>query len=158
MWSTEIENALSIKKNFIGCFPEDNLPSLPKNLKLYSKSLIINTRPSNEKGEHWVAIIIHNQKCFYFDSFGLPILSMKLIKFLHPFHVVSYSDVCIQNLSSNSCGKFCIAFIEYVKSKKSYEKFLFMFDNINLENNDKIVEDIYQSMITKKQLKNEHNV
>ena len=76
MWSTEIENVLSNKKNFIGCFPEDDLPSLPKKLKLYSKSLIINTKPSNDKGEHWVAIIIHKQKCFYFDSFSLPILSM----------------------------------------------------------------------------------
>jgi len=150
MWSTEIENVLSNQKNFMGCYPEDDLPTLPTKSKSYSRSLIINTKPSNEEGEHWIAIVIHNENCLYFDSFGLPILSIKLIKFLHNFHVASYSDVCIQNVTSNLCGKFCIAFVKYVKCKKSYEKFLAMFDYLNLNRNDKIVEEIYQRIISKK--------
>ena len=65
MWSTEIEQNLKHDKYFMGCFASDLLPTL-------TKTLIINTKPSNMKGEHWVALVLKKKKCFYFDSFGVP--------------------------------------------------------------------------------------
>ena len=111
MWSHEIENVLSSEKNFMGCFALDSLPSPV--VSTTKTSLIINTSYSHEKGDHWVALVMNKNHCFYFDSFGLPVLSSEIFDFLKPYHKVSYSDVCIQNIDSLSCGKFCIAFIKY---------------------------------------------
>ena len=71
MWSTEIEDILETSPNFLGCFPLDELPSFPKRLPA---SLIVNTDISMGTGDHWLALLMKKDKCFYFDSFGLPIL------------------------------------------------------------------------------------
>merc|ERR1711915_521432 len=85
-----------------------------------------NTSYSHEKGDHWVALVMNRNHCFYFDSFGLPVLSSEIFDFLKPYHKVFYSDVCIQNIDSLSCGKFCIAFIKNVK-KKSLMNIFYLF-------------------------------
>ena len=54
-----------------------------------------------------------------------------------------YSDICIQDINSVKCGKFCIGFIKYVNSKKSYNDFISKFDFVKLYKNDEIVENIY---------------
>ena len=150
MWSHEIENVLSSEKNFMGCFALDSLPSPV--VSTTKTSLIINTSYSHEKGDHWVALVMNKNHCFYFDSFGLPVLSSEIFDFLKPYHKVSYSDVCIQNIDSLSCGKFCIAFIKNVKNKVSYEHFLSIFDQVHLSKNDKIIDTIYQSIQQKSNL------
>ena len=66
MWSTEIENILKTSKKFLGCFPLDELPYFPRRLPA---SLIVNTDTSIAKGDHWLALILQKDKCFYFDSF-----------------------------------------------------------------------------------------
>merc|ERR1711915_1012495 len=111
-----------------------------------------NTSYSHEKGDHWVALVMNRNHCFYFDSFGLPVLSSEIFDFLKPYHKVFYSDVCIQNINSLSCGKFCIAFIKNVKNKVSYEHFLSIFDQVHLSKNDKIIDTIYQSIQQKSNL------
>ena len=147
MWSLEIESVLSNHKNFMGFFPINDLPQPPTpNSKSFYKSFIINTSPSTEEGEHWVTLVIKNKNCYYFDSFGLPIISFKLFQFLNNFRKVSYSDVSLQHHSSTLCGKFCIAFIKYVRSRNSYLKFLSMFDFVNLLHNDVLIESIFKKI------------
>ena len=140
MYSNEIESLLEDNKNFMGCYASDQLPTVPLT---FPKSLIINTATFETGGEHWVAIILHKNKCFYFDSFGLPIINENILQFLSNYKKVTYSDVCIQNTFSNYCGKFCIAFIRYVHSKHSYNQFIDQFDFVKLYKNDLIVENIY---------------
>ena len=136
MWSSEIENILQTSRNFIGCFPMDDLPIFPKRMPA---SLIVNTDISSRTGDHWLALVLEEDECFYFDSFGLPILDETLINYLKPYYnKVTYSDVCIQHVGSNKCGEFCILFIKYVDSKSTYEKFLSVFNHINIEKNDVI--------------------
>ena len=138
MWSTEIENILRTSKNFLGCFPLDELPYFPQRLPA---SLIINTDTSIGNGTHWLALVLRKDQCFYFDSFGLPIVEEYLLKFLEPhYDIVTYSDVCIQHAESKKCGEFCILFVEHVKSKTTYDKFLSHFNIKNLKENDVIVE------------------
>ena len=137
MLSTEIEDILVTSRNFIGCFPLDGLPSLPRQK---TASLIVNTDISMGSGDHWLALVLLEDECFYFDSFGLPILEEALIKYLEPYYSkVTYSDVCIQHVESNKCGEFCILFVKYVHSKSSYEKFLYRFDHLNIKKNDVII-------------------
>ena len=140
MYSDEIESVLNNNKNFLGCYASDQLPTVPSS---FPKSLIINTAAFDTGGEHWVAIVMHEKKCFYFDSFGLPIINENILQFLSNYKKVTYSDVCIQNTFSNYCGKFCIAFIKYVHSKHSYNQFINQFDFVKLYKNDLIVENIY---------------
>ena len=136
----EIENILIYNKNFLGCYASDQIDILPKTLP---KSLIINTANSDTDGEHWVALVLQKKRCFYFDSFGLPIMNKNILHFLQKYKKVMYSDICIQDINSVKCGKFCIGFIKYVNSKKSYNDFITKFDFVKLYKNDEIVENIY---------------
>ena len=138
MWSTEIEHNLKHDKYFMGCFASDLLPSFPNS---FPKTLIINTKPSNMKGEHWVALVLKKKKCFYFDSFGVPILNDDILQFLQDYYKVTYSDVCIQSVNSEKSGKFCIAFVKAVRSKQSYSEFLSNFNFIDLASNDLLIEN-----------------
>ena len=141
MNSNEIEAILRRNKQFLGCFAWDQLPQFPSSLP---KSIIINTGKSDSSGEHWVAIVLQKNKCFYFDSFGLPIINDYILDFLDgDYNKVTYTDNCIQSINSDMCGKFCIAFIKHVNSKLSYNTFIEQFDFVKLYKNDEIVENIY---------------
>ena len=140
MDETQITSILRENENFLGCFASDQLPSIPSS---FPKSMIINTATANSRGEHWVALVLKKKCCFYFDSFGLPILNDNILNFVSEiYNKVSYTDVCIQNVFSDYCGKFCIAFIKHVHSKYSYHTFINQFNFVKLYKNDLIVENI----------------
>ena len=142
MDETQITSILRENENFLGCFASDQLPlSIPINS--FPKSMIINTANAGSRGEHWVAIVLQKKRCFYFDSFGLPILNASILKFVgERYNKVTYTDVCIQNVFSDFCGKFCIGFINHVHSKYSYHTFINQFDFVKLYKNDAIIENI----------------
>ena len=122
---------------FLGCFPMDKLPPIPRS---FPKTMIVNTHNSNQPGEHWLALLLTRDKCYYFDSFGVGIDSEHIKDFLKcKYSIVTYSNECIQDISSNKCGQFCMLFVKNVKSKKSYDYFLSQFNLINLKLNDNIV-------------------
>ena len=138
MQSSEIRQKFMKDKTFIGCFPFDKLPAFPE--KLPAK-LIINTGASSTEGEHWVALLLKPKSCFYFDSFGIPILNHEIHKFLQKkYKKVTFSTLCVQDYRSNKCGEFCIIFLKNVNSKKTYLLFLKRFSDINLLINDKLLE------------------
>ena len=66
-----------------------------------------------------------------------------ILKFLEGYRKVTYSDVCIQSVNSEKCGKFGIAFVKSVRCKQSFSNFLSSFDYVNLANNDILIEKIY---------------
>ena len=138
MQSSEIRQKFMKDKTFIGCFPFDKLPAFPE--KLPAK-LIINTGASSTDGEHWVALLLKPKSCFYFDSFGIPILNNEIHKFLQKkYKKVTSSTLCVQDYRSNKCGEFCIMFLKNVSSKKTYLLFLKRFSDANLLINDKLLE------------------
>ena len=135
--STEIEKYLKDQKGFLGCFASDDLPPIPK---ILPASMIINTHRKNQPGEHWLALVLTKHKCFYFDSFGAPILEETIVKYLQQkYRKVTVNNECIQHFTSAFCGLFCIAFIKNVNSKNRYEKFISKFSLFNLLKNDNIV-------------------
>ena len=135
--SIEIENYLKDQKGFLGCFASDDLPTFPKSLPA---SLIINTHKKSQPGEHWLALVLTKHKCFYFDSFGAPILEETIVSYLQQkYEKVTINNECIQHLYSDSCGLYCIAFVKNVKSKTSFETFISKFNLYDLLKNDNIV-------------------
>jgi hypothetical protein len=143
MFSPDIEYTISNlnpRTPFLGCFPLDQLPPFPTQ---FPSSLIINTHKSSNSGEHWLALVVTRKKCFYFDSFGLPILEEAITEYLNPhYDVVTYSDICIQDDESDKCGQFCISFVTKVKSKSTYNKFMSHFNPMHIRKNDVIIENL----------------
>ena len=137
MLSSEISKNFRRDETFLGCFPFDKLPEFPE--KLPAK-LIINTGASSTDGEHWVALLMKPKTCFYFDSFGVPIMNIEIKNFLkEKYKKVIYSDVCIQSFKSKKCGQFCINFLKIVKNKKTYISFLKRFCDVDLSYNDHLI-------------------
>lgn len=137
MNSREIEQLLKYDKNFMGCFAYDNLPRFPQK---FPAKIIINTGSVKTEGDHWISMIMTLKKCFYFDSFGLPVLNQDILNWLkEKYSGLIYSNICIQNYDSIMCGAFCIAFLEYVDSKKSYYEFLNSFSHVNIVENDHVM-------------------
>ena len=135
--SIEIENYLKDQKGFLGCFACNDLPPLPTKFPI---SMIINTDRKNQAGEHWLGLILTKTKCFYFDSFGAPVLEESIVSYLQQkYEKVTINNECIQHYYSESCGLFCIAFIKHVKSKLGFEEFISKFNLLHLLKNDNIV-------------------
>ena len=119
---------------FMGCFPLDKLPIIDDHLP---KSIIVNTHPAHGVGEHWIGIVMTKRNCFYFDSFGWPVIEMNIKKYLSKYYQkVVYSDICIQHVMSEKCGEFCVGFVKHVQNKKSYISFLCNFNFSNVMSND----------------------
>jgi len=131
MWGPEIERLLEYNYSFIGCFPHDKLKPIKRKSNI---SIIINTANSKSIGEHWVAMRMTNNECFYFDSFGVEIINENIKKFAKIYKKAIYSVRCIQNIDSEKCGEFCVAFINNVHCIESYKKFINSFSEKNYEN------------------------
>ena len=145
----QIEDYLKNDPNFLGCFPHDSLddlsvtPNWCNNKKTKTRSsIIINT--DSGRGEHWVAMVLTKGGCFYFDSFGLPIINTNMLNYVKNknYKTVTYSNQCIQDYLSTSCGLFCIAFVMYVKNRKDYLSFLSIFEEKDLKRNDLVVKKL----------------
>ena len=135
--SSEIRRFMRGDSPFLGCFPLDKLPPMPNT---FPKTLIVNTHYAHQPGEHWLAILLTKYECFYFDSFGVGILNKEITDFLKcKYPIVTYSNKCIQHISSNKCGQFCLLFVKNVKNKNIYDEFISQFDLTNLKFNDNIV-------------------
>ena len=133
----QIDNFLRKNDNYLGTFPLDRLPDLPKK---FPKSIIINTDQSNKPGDHWIAIVLTEKHAYYFDSFGLGIVDQQIRQFLLPrYSSIIFNSLCIQHILSDKCGYYCIYFVQNVHNYKSYYKFLSHFMIDNLKQNDCIV-------------------
>ena len=109
---------------FRGVFPINHVPR--RRLKT-PFGMIINTDPSEEEGEHWVALFqAHEQQPVeYFDSYGLP-PSSHLVQVFHKDKLV-YSTRRLQSYCSSLCGEYCILFLLYRFYSISFIEFLKLF-------------------------------
>ena len=131
MYETAISNKIFtvLDKNcgFIGTFARDELPIIRK----YPASLIINTAPSNESGEHWVALFIDIDKSgFYFDSFGFPPYHKEIIDYIDDCtDCLKYNTVTLQtpNRFSVTCGHYCILFIVFMCRGHQFDELIALF-------------------------------
>lgn len=122
----EIELMCRRVRYFIGVFPADGMP---QNI-VTPATLIVNTDPANETGEHWIAIHITDiHRADYFDPFGFPPLIPAMQQFLCRYKVIRYNARSIQDVNSTICGDFCICFVKCVADGHDLASFVQRFMN-----------------------------
>ena len=119
-------------------------------------NFIINMSDSDDgAGTHWIALYISpDLRAYYMDSFGA-VCPNEIIKYLKPLkRKIAYSQTHIQNLTSDRCGIFSLAFLLYMNKRKkvqetytdTFERFLKYFDLDEQEHNDNKLKKLYASL------------
>ena len=75
---------------------------------------IINSDPSSEPGEHWVAVYFDKRgRGEYFDSYGLPPILVGLESYMDVYSLSGwiYNRKTLQAYFSSFCGHYCVYFI-----------------------------------------------
>lgn len=126
---------------------------------------IINNQDSSEgNGTHWTALFLSKNISFFFDSFGCS-PSVEIVKFVKRFKSkhLYYNNFIIQDLKSDNCGYYCIAFILFIERNKkgnynnlleTIDEFINFFDDDTIRN-DRILEALfrmYQNNSSNKQI------
>ena len=127
---------------------KNELPNTVKN-----GCYIINMQSSTQgNGTHWVALFVYQNNGYYFDSFGAtpPIEITKFVKKRKGCHLL-YNNFIIQDLKSENCGWYCLAFLIYMYGKlqsdlkQVYNEFVNNFLDDTTEN-DKILQSYFSSL------------
>ena len=132
-----IQNKLKKINQFKGVFPINHLNKslLEKDENIF---LIINTDSCRGVGLHWFILEKYKGKIYIFDSLGSILNNYKIIKrILKKNHNKSQ----IQDVTSSSCGEFCLLFINLRLIGFSYNEILSFFDK-NVEYNEKILKKL----------------
>ena len=128
-------------KNFQGAFAYDEVPDLPEG----EWSIIVNTAPSSNPGEHWIAIIFKDGVTYFMDSYGRELnfrettFSTEFVKKMKSIirgYLVNNRKL-LQQLTSNACGYYAVYFVERL-TDESMKKTLQPFSE-NLKQNDMYV-------------------
>jgi hypothetical protein len=109
-----IERLLKLfDNNFIGVFSADQLYDVTLT---NNQSVIINLSTSYEKGSHFIAFKLDENKLIYFDSLCSYILPLEIRDFILSQHhdEFIYNTIPIQDIESSYCGYYCIGFILYM--------------------------------------------
>ena len=116
---SEINNYFKNSKLYLGTYAKDEIPMLADAMaKRKRGAMVINMGDIDTGGTHWVAILMYPKMTIYFDSFGCE-PPKQVLAFMQQRKVLSfYCDRQLQDLSSSSCGWFCIFMIEQCVSDK----------------------------------------
>lgn len=129
---TIINNDFITKKYFLGAFAFDELPVITR----YPASFIVNTKPRNNEGEHWLALYFNQKKfCYFFDSYGFSPSYHKLLNYIKYYSIeLNYNMKALQEMGSIVCGEYCIMFLFYI-TRNDLKSFYNNF-SINVKKND----------------------
>lgn len=95
---------------FGGVYPSDKIPEVHRT----PAAFVINTDKHNEPGTHWIALFIEDKKTLeFFDSYGLSpgVYGNDIARFVMTFSDVKWNKLCLQSLTSNVCGPYCIYYL-----------------------------------------------
>ena len=130
---------------------KDELPATVKD-----GYFIINLQSSPAgQGTHWLGLFIHKNNAYYFDSYGAPpsVEIMKFVKKRKGCHMY-YNNFIIQDLKSQNCGWYALAFLFWCYSyvlfskdmKNMFNEFVKSFVDDTKEN-DKILIEFFETSV-----------
>jgi len=154
----------------ISCCMKNELPK-----SVLDGGYIINLQSSPLSGSHWTALFIKGSQAMFCDSFGAT-PSIEVVNFVKQRGEqmrLGYNNCIIQDLHSNNCGYYCIAFLLFMKNKlkrtqavySTADKYLKTYTK-NTDLNDVILAEIIDENINKEKplhtqinrLFNEHRI
>jgi len=109
-------------RRFGGVINKDDLDRLDR------KCYVANLDSEKGPGTHWVALSNMNPLyCYYFDSFGCP-PPEHLLKLMNATHKrVIWNKKVIQSLATDSCGEFCVMFLQLLMKEMTPPEILGRF-------------------------------
>ena len=130
---------------------KDELPE-----KVEDGCYIINLQSSTSgNGTHWLGLFIHKNNAYYFDSYGAPpsVEIMKFVKKRKGCHMY-YNNFIIQDLKSQNCGWYTLAFLLWCYSyvlfskdmKNMFNEFVKSFVDDTKEN-DNILKEFFETSV-----------
>ena len=142
MDTTQLDQKITAP-GFLGAFPYDQIPPKPDSVVF---SVILNTDPVTEPGDHWIALVYKAPYFYFCDSYGR---SLRDQTFPSAFSATVKSFIgktahktnteFLQQLTSNACGDYCVYFIEEL-AKTSFARTKSVFST-NLKSNDRFVKN-----------------
>ena len=136
MDSSQISHLLSNNSLFGGVYSCDTIPKTDER----PIAFVVNTHEITSPGEHWqVILLVDNHKIEFFDSFGFP----PDVSFICDYIDDNATDWCyssktLQHPHKQSCGMFCVSFIQCRDQGGTYRDFLNEYTK-DLLHNEKIV-------------------
>ena len=126
--------------DFGGVFPADKICEL-----VQGKFYVLNSKPSNHPGEHWVAVYLSEVPEF-FDSLGhSPEYYASGFEELLIDHgpMYMYNTRRLQNYGSSACGHFCIYYIISRMKGNCIREIVEKFAQYDMSANDEKVVKFY---------------
>jgi hypothetical protein len=107
--------------------------------------MIINTQPSYQQGEHWLALYFNDKReCQFFDSYGNHPSIFGLEAYIEKASSgLQYNKSRLQAEFSSSCGYYCIFFILLKCRHFTLTDIVNLFSKSDFSMNDFKVEHIY---------------
>ena len=118
---------------FNGVYSRDNLPD-----KIKDGACVINLDEYSDIGTHWVVLYVNNKTVTYFDIFGAEYIPKEIKTFINNKNIIT-NIFKIQAYNSVMCGYFCISFINYMFTGKSFTDYTNLFTPNNFKKNDDII-------------------
>lgn len=140
MNSSEINYRLRHVNQFGGVRPADKLPS---KIKRRPRAYIVNTDKSHQPGRHWVAFYFPSRgPAEFFDSMGRPpdFYHKRFKNVLLNNYI--YNDKRLQQYGTRTCGHFCLYYVILRCRGWSMRRIVNTFDFVNLNYNERIVNNI----------------
>lgn len=157
MYANQIENAMrsapvSNPDIFRGVFARDELP---RQFLKPPFAMIVNTDPSTEEGEHWLAFYCSSYRegleifCSYASLSILP-LYKEFIQFLKRQKIFAYmyNTMPIQAPCSATCGFYSIGFLIARMNAITCEDFVNFFSVHDFQSNDVYIIDFIERVCT----------
>ena len=148
MDTTQLDQKITAP-GFLGAFPYDQIPPKPDSEVF---SVILNTDPVTEPGDHWIALVYKAPYFYFCDSYGRtlrdstfsPAFSATVKSFIGKTAHKTNTKF-LQQLTSNACGDYCVYFIQEL-AKTSFARITRVFST-NLKSNDRFVENYVNNLI-----------
>ena len=128
---------------FNGVYSRNNLP------KIKDGANVTNIDEFKSIGTHWIAMYVNcnnGNPCYggtYFDGFGVEHIPKKIEKFIENKNIIT-NIYRIEPYDSIMCGYFCIGFIDFMLTGKSFLDYTNLFSPIEYEKNNKIILKYFQ--------------
>ena len=124
------------ERYFRGVYSSDNMP-----ISTPPYCFIVNTEPSGQPGDHWLAFWVNEKYVEFFDTYGRNPWNPMFPSFFADFvgeRKCVYNTVVLEGVFSKTCGQFSIYYICFRCLGFTYDEILNSFSS-NVIVNDKLV-------------------